>query len=91
MVDTAVQVVFFASAFCEPCMLTRAALAEAAKFVPSAKIAELDIVRDVKEAERAGIRSTPTVIVLKESGEEVFRAEGIPTVNQVLTAFAKAL
>ena len=46
-------------------MLTRAALTEAAKFVPSAKIAELDIVRDVEEAERAGIRSTPTVIVLK--------------------------
>lgn len=72
-------------------MLTRAALAEAAKFVPSAKIAELDIVRDVEEAERAGIRSTPTVIVLTDAGEEVFRAEGIPTVNQVLTAFAKAL
>ncbi len=72
-------------------MLTRAALAEASRLVPAAKIAELDIVRDVKEAERAGIRSTPTVIVCTDDGSEVFRAEGVPTVNQVLTAFAKAL
>ncbi|HXD61081.1 MAG TPA: thioredoxin domain-containing protein [Lacisediminihabitans sp.] len=85
------QAIFFASAFCEPCMITRAALAEAARLVPAAKIAELDIVRDAKEAERAGIRSTPTVIVCTDDGDEVFRAEGVPTVNQVLTAFAKAV
>jgi protein-disulfide isomerase len=72
-------------------MLTRAALAEASRLVPAAKIAELDIVRDVKEAERAGIRSTPTVIVCTDEGDEVFRAEGVPTVNQVLTALSMAL
>ena len=72
-------------------MITRAALAEAARLVPAARITELDIVRDVKEAERADIQSTPTVIVCTEDGDEVFRAEGIPTVNQVLTAFAQAL
>ncbi|MCU1406549.1 MAG: hypothetical protein JWQ43_2852, partial [Glaciihabitans sp.] len=31
------------------------------------------------------------VIVRKEDGTEVFRAEGIPTVNQVLVALAKAV
>jgi protein-disulfide isomerase len=88
---TTVQVLFFASAFCEPCMLTRAARAEASRLVPAAKIAELDIVRDVKEAERAGIRSTPTVIVCTDEGDEVFRAEGVPSVIPGLNAFSMAL
>jgi thiol-disulfide isomerase/thioredoxin len=85
------QLLFFASSFCEPCILTRAVLDQASKLVPAAKIAELDVVRDSAEAEKAGIRSTPTVIVLDESDSEVFRAEGVPTLNQVLVALAKAV
>ena len=72
-------------------MLTRSVLSEVSKLVPAARIAELDVVRDSDEAERAGIRVTPTVVVLKEDGSEVFRAEGVPTVNQVLVALAKAV
>ena len=72
-------------------MVTRKVLGEVSALVPSARIAELDVVRDADEAERAGIRSTPTVVVLKDDGTEVFRAEGVPTVNQVLVALAKAV
>ena len=72
-------------------MLTRKVLAEVSALVPSARIAELDVARDSDEAERAGIRSTPTVVVLGDDGTEVFRAEGVPTVNQVLVALAKAV
>lgn len=72
-------------------MVTRKVLGEVAALVPSARIAELDVVRDADEAERAGIRSTPTVVVLQDDGTEVFRAEGVPTVNQVLVALAKAV
>ena len=72
-------------------MVTRKVLAEVSTLVPSARIAELDVVRDSDEAERAGIRSTPTVVVLTDEGAEVFRAEGVPTVNQVLVALAKAV
>ena len=72
-------------------MATRAVLGEVAKLVPTARIAELDVARDTDEAERAGIRSTPTVVVLKDDGTEVFRAEGVPTLNQVLVALAKAV
>jgi len=86
-----VNLLFFSSNFCEPCMLTRSVLAEVAALVPAARIAELDVVRDVDEAERAGIRSTPTIVVVKDDGTEVFRAEGVPTVNQVLVALAKAV
>jgi len=72
-------------------MQTRAVLDQASKLVPALTIAELDAVSNEAEAERAGIRSTPTVIVLDGDDTEVFRAEGVPTLNQVLTALAKAV
>ncbi|MCU1638819.1 MAG: thioredoxin [Microbacteriaceae bacterium] len=85
------KLLFFSSAFCDPCIQTRAVLKLAAAVVPALKIAELDVARDVVEAERAGIRNTPTIIVLGADDSEVFRAEGVPTLNQVLVALAKAV
>jgi hypothetical protein len=80
----------YTSTFCEPCMITREVLAEAGRLVAAMVIVEHDIVRDEGAAEAHGIRSTPTVIVSDGVGVEVFRAEGIPSLNQVLVALAKA-
>ncbi|TQL47700.1 thioredoxin [Homoserinimonas aerilata] len=85
------QLILFSSAFCDPCIHTRAVLDEASKLVPAAKIADLDVAQNSAEAERAGIRVTPTIVVLDGNDEEVFRAEGVPTLNQVLTALAQAI
>lgn len=85
------ELVFFSSAFCEPCLQTRAILAEVERLVPAATVRELDVARDNAEAEAAGIRNTPTIIVRDSSGTEVFRAGGVPTLAQVLVATAKAL
>lgn len=85
------NLLFFSSSFCDPCIQTRAVLEQVASLVPAARIAELDVARNTEEAERAGIRSTPTVVVLDAEQHEVFRAEGVPTVNQVLVALAKAV
>lgn len=82
------KLMFFSSAFCDPCIQTRAVLDRVASLVPEAMIAELDVARFSAESERAGIRSTPTIVVLSADDTEVFRAEGVPTVNQVLTALA---
>jgi protein-disulfide isomerase len=71
-------------------MQTRAVLDSAARLVPAATFAELDVARDAVEAERAGIRLTPTIVVPDAANKEVFRAEGVPTLNQVLVALAKA-
>ena len=71
-------------------MITRSVLTEAGRLVSAMKLVEHDIVRDESEAERQGIRLTPTVIVSDTDGAEVFRAEGIPSLNQVLVALAKA-
>ena len=85
------QLIFFSSSFCDPCIQTRAVLDSASKLVPALKIAELDVATHSDEAEKAGIRSTPTVIVLDAAGSEVFRAEGAPSLNQVLTALAQTI
>ena len=81
----------YTSAFCEPCHLTRAVLADAARLVPAAQIVERDIVKFESRAEVDGILVTPTVIVRSADGTEVFRAQGVPTLPQVLTALAKAI
>jgi hypothetical protein len=70
-------------------MITRSVLAEAGRLVSVANIVEHDIVVDESVALARGIRSTPTVIISDRAGAEVFRAEGIPSLNQVLVALAK--
>ena len=85
------NLLFFSSAFCDPCIQTRAVLKQVEQLVPAATIAELDVARDEDRAREAGIRSTPTVVVVNSAGDEVFRAEGVPTLNQVLVALAKAV
>jgi thiol-disulfide isomerase/thioredoxin len=85
------NLLLFSSSFCDPCIATRAVIAQVPALVPSAVIAELDVALHPDEAERAGIRSTPTVIVTNDDGLEVFRAEGVPTLNHVLVALAKAV
>ncbi len=72
-------------------MQTRAVLSEAARLAPRIAVTELDVARNIERAERDRIRVTPTVIVTGADGSEVFRAEGVPTLAQVLTAAAKAL
>lgn len=89
--QTEARLTLYTSAFCEPCMQTRAVLAEAARLAPRVAVTELDVARNIEQAERDGIRSTPTVIVAAQDGTEVFRAEGVPTLAQVLAAAAKAL
>ena len=85
------KLLFFSSSFCDPCIQTRSVLEQVSALVPAAGIAELDVALHNDEAAQAGIRSTPTVVVLDGNDTEVFRAEGVPTVNQVLVALAKAV
>lgn len=85
------RVVFYSSAFCEPCRATRDALAEVTRLVPRVVVDERDVARHGDAAEADGIRSTPTVLILDDADSEVFRATGAPTIDQLLTAVARAL
>jgi thiol-disulfide isomerase/thioredoxin len=82
---------FFSSMFCEPCMHTRTVLDEVRRLMPDLTIREYDVATNAPLAEVAGVRSTPTVVLLDDNRHEKFRASGEPTVNQVLVAIAKAL
>lgn len=81
----------YTSAFCVPCHRARAVLDEAAALVPAAIVTDRDVALRADEAEVAGIRMTPTTIIRTDAGAEVFRAEGVPTLNQLLTAMARAV
>jgi thiol-disulfide isomerase/thioredoxin len=85
------ELTMFSSSFCEPCVQTRAVLAEVERLVPQATVRILDVASHSAEAEASGIRFTPTVIVKNAEGGEVFRAVGVPTLTQVLVAAAKAV
>ena len=90
-VATDVIVDLYSSSFCGACTATRAVLDEAARLVPAASVVERNVATVPDAAAAEDIRSTPTVIVRREDGTEVFRAEGVPTLNQVLVAAAKAV
>lgn len=79
------------SSFCGACARTRSVLTDAVRFLPDATITEIDVARDPERAEELDIRFTPTVIIRDDAGAVVFRAEGVPTVPQVLTAAVRAL
>lgn len=85
------ELTLVSSSFCGACSRTRSVLADAARFLPDATLTEIDIARDPDAAEALDIEVTPTVIIRDASGAEVFRATGVPTVPQVLTAAVKAL
>ena len=85
------QLTLVSSSFCGACARTRSVLADAARFLPDATVTEIDVAHEPDAAEALDIRFTPTVIIRDDSGAEVVRAEGVPTVPQVLTAGVKAL
>jgi thiol-disulfide isomerase/thioredoxin len=85
------QLTLVTSSFCGACARTRAVLNDAVRYLPDARITEIDVASDPNAAEALDIRFTPTVIISDDAGTTVFRAEGVPTVPQVLSAAVKAL
>ena len=85
------ELTLVSSSFCGACARTRAVLADAARWLPDATLTEIDVAQDPDAAEMLDIDATPTVIIRDSSGAEVFRATGVPTVPQVLTAAVRAL
>lgn len=82
----------FTSSFCGACAATRAVLHRAIDLVPGGVVVEHSIEPDSGAAERRRIASTPTpTTIVTADGMEVFRAAGVPTVDQVLRAAARAL
>ncbi|HEY9562522.1 MAG TPA: thioredoxin family protein [Nocardioides sp.] len=80
----------FSSAFCAPCRATRRTLGEVAEIVPGVRHIEVDAELHLALVRELGIMRTPTTLVLDASGQEVTRAAGAPSKDQVLQALGRA-
>jgi len=81
----------FSSAFCAPCRATRRVLDEVATATPGVRHIEVDAEQHLDVVRRLGILRTPTTIVLGRRGDEVTRATGAPTKQQVFAALGQAV
>jgi thiol-disulfide isomerase/thioredoxin len=81
----------FSSAFCAPCRATRRVLGEVAAATPGVVHLEVDAEHHLDVVRRLGILRTPTTIVLGPDGDEVTRATGAPTTQQVFAALGQVV
>ncbi|MFJ2619411.1 glutaredoxin family protein [Glutamicibacter sp. NPDC087344] len=79
----------YSQPFCAPCVSTRQVVHRAQQLLPTLEVEEINVVEQVARGEALGITSTP-VIRLMVDGQQKFRGEQPPTLNQLLTAIAQA-
>jgi thiol-disulfide isomerase/thioredoxin len=76
----------FSSAFCAPCRAARRVLGDVSASTPGVAHVEVDADQHLDVVRRLGILRTPTTLILDARGQEVTRASGAPTRQQVLSA-----
>jgi thiol-disulfide isomerase/thioredoxin len=82
----------YTSSFCGACTQTRRVLDRVQPLLRErVAFSESNVASSPDDAERAGIVATPTVVVRDESGTELARASGVPTVDQLLGLLARHL
>ena len=88
-------IIQFSSAFCQPCRATRRIVRhvvdELLTDVPGIETVDIDADEDLDLTRRWNIESTPTVVFLDASGNEVRRATGQPRTADVVAALAQVL
>ena len=87
-----VVVTLYSSSFCGACAGTRRTLQQVAPLLGD-RVAwrEVNVALDPDEAEAHDVAATPTVVFATPAGEELRRAAGVPSAEQVLTAIARSL
>ncbi|MDF2443003.1 MAG: hypothetical protein JWR01_1206 [Subtercola sp.] len=86
-----VNIRLYTSSFCGACSQARSVVDQAVGLVTAARVTEVNVAFRPDEAERASITATPTIVLENAAGVEVFRAEGVPTIHQVLAGLALAV
>ncbi|MDN3495225.1 thioredoxin family protein [Planococcus sp. APC 4015] len=81
----------YSTSFCGACRQTRAVLDRATRLLPAVTVSEHDVAFEPALAESHDITATPTVIVRGADGTELSRASGVPTIDHILVAAARAL
>jgi thiol-disulfide isomerase/thioredoxin len=74
----AVTLMQFSAPACGPCRQLRAMCADIATTNPLVRHVEIDVSTDLDAARAYGVRRTPTLLVLDDTGAPVWRAVGVP-------------
>ena len=81
----------FYQASCAPCRTLEPRLERVAQqFAGRLPVYRVDIERDMAVTERFGVRSIPTVLILRE-GKEIERLDGLITDDDLKAAFERAI
>lgn len=81
----------FYQASCPPCRTLEPRLERVAQqFAGRLPVYRVDVERDMAVAERFGVQSIPTVLILRE-GKEVARLDGLITNDHLKAAFERAI
>jgi thiol-disulfide isomerase/thioredoxin len=86
-----VEFTLYSSSFCGACRQTRSVLQRVQELVPGVVVIEHDVAFEPDLADHDRIDATPTVILRSGAGDEIMRASGVPQLDQVLVATARAL
>lgn len=78
----------FSSSFCQPCRATKLILQDVAETIPGVAHVEIDAETNLDLTRDLGIRRTPTVLILDESGAIRKRAVGQPRKPDLVAAVA---
>ena len=87
-----IELVLYSSRFCGACTLTRERIDLVVNAVGGRVIwKEIDVSDHTEAAIQAQVIVSPTVVITRMNGEEVTRAAGVPTIEQLLGAIASGL
>lgn len=81
----------FSSSFCQPCRATKLILQDVSATIPGVAHVEIDAEQDLDLVRALGIRRTPTVLILDESGAIRKRAVGQPRKSDLVVAVASVV
>lgn len=87
--DADLTVVQFSTAFCGPCRVTRARLAQLQTARPGLAVVQVDAESHLDEVRALDVRCTPTLFYLDRAGRVLGRSSGAPVPAQ-LTALVDA-
>lgn len=84
--EAAVTLLQLTTPICARCPQARALLGELAAATPGVRHTEVDLAQSPELASLLGVRSTPTTLAVGRSGYELFRVNGVPHREELLSA-----
>jgi thioredoxin 1 len=81
-------VVYFSAPWCGPCKMFKPVLQEVARNMGIA-INDVNVDYDASYTQKYNITSVPTLIILNDQGDTLFRNSGVMSKDQLIKTFTK--